>query len=185
MVLPSASSKQPNVFCFRKPDASAHPPEASRSLTIKAVTTYDTDFLEWTQLEAEKLRERRLDELDVENLAEEIESLGKRERSTLVNRLVVLLTHQLKHDHQPERYGRSCELTMASQRIKIGRLLKQNPSLKPFLPEAVIDAYQSSRIEAARQTRLDLNCFPEGCPYTLDDLHIAVPHSPEDQAAAT
>ena len=133
---------------------------------------YDTDFLEWTRIEANKLRNGQLDTLDIANLAEEIESLGKRERSTLVNRLIVRLVHKLKHDQQPERYGRSWELTMIEQGIKIRRLLKQNPSLQPFLPEALLDAYESARLKAAIETKLELDRFPEACPYNLEDLQL-------------
>ncbi len=136
------------------------------------MTLYESDFREWAEQEAGKLRSGRLEALDFVNLAEEIESLGKREQSTLVNRLIVLLVHQLKHDYQPQRRGRSWELTMAEQRSKIQRLLKQSPSLKPFLPEGLTDAYETARISAARQTELDLARFPEECPYSLDDLGL-------------
>ena len=138
---------------------------------IEAMAMYDTDFLEWTRIEADKLRNGQLDSLDVANLAEEIESLGKRERSTLVNRLIVPLVHKLKHDQQPERYGRSWELAMIEQRIKITRLLKQNPSLRPLLSEALLDAYESARLKAAIETKLELDRFPELVP-TLQETFI-------------
>src|SRR6266540_2033959 len=46
-------------------------------------TRYDTDFYQWTQEQAARLREGALSDLDVINLAEEIESLGKSDRRAL------------------------------------------------------------------------------------------------------
>ncbi|MDQ2712294.1 MAG: DUF29 domain-containing protein [Acidobacteriota bacterium] len=136
------------------------------------MSLYRRDFLDWTQSETEKLRTERLGELDLANLAEEIESLGKQQRATLINRLSVLLLHLLKRDFQPERHGRSWELTMAEQRVRIRQLLKVNPRLLPLRPEAFLDAYESARIRAARETKVDLDRIPEICPSSVNDLQL-------------
>src|SRR5580700_894552 len=59
-------------------------------------TLYDTDFVEWTAHTAELLREGRLDAVDLEHLAEEIEDLGKSDRHTVLSHLHRLLLHQIK-----------------------------------------------------------------------------------------
>jgi len=68
---------------------------------------YDRDFMEWTQTMARLLREGHLDQIDIENIAEEIESLGKRDRREVTRRLEVLLMHLLKIQYQPQKASKS------------------------------------------------------------------------------
>ncbi len=69
---------------------------------MQTTTLYDQDFYAWTQRQVELLRSGRWGELDIENLVEEIESLGRQERQELHNRLGVLLGHLLKWHYQPK-----------------------------------------------------------------------------------
>jgi hypothetical protein len=62
---------------------------------------YDTDYVAWLSEQVAHLRAGRLHELDVGNVAEELESLAKQERRQIENRLEVLILHLLKWDHQP------------------------------------------------------------------------------------
>lgn len=101
---------------------------------------YDADFHAWTQDQATLLRSGRLAEIDGEHIAEEIETLGRGERRELVNRLSVLLLHLLKWSFQPERRGKSSELTIKEQRRQLARHLRDNPSLGAWTDQAVTDA---------------------------------------------
>jgi hypothetical protein len=132
------------------------------------MSDYETDFYAWLQGQAAILREWRPPQLDWENLAEEIESMGRRERNQLVNRLRVLLAHLLKWHYQPERRGPSWESTIAEQRVRVRRLLAQNPSLKPFLPEGFTEAYELGRLLASAETNLPASVFPTEPPFDLD-----------------
>jgi Domain of unknown function DUF29 len=93
-------------------------------------TLYDTDFYTWTAQTVYLLKERRFFELDLENLIEEIEDLGRSECRALGSRLV-LLTHLLKVKYQPEMHTKNWDLTIQEQRLRIHRLLRDNPGLKP------------------------------------------------------
>ena len=74
---------------------------------IKMKTThYDHDFVAWTVHQATLLRQGKWEHLDGENLAEEIESLGKRDRRQLESRVERLMQHLLKWRYQPEERGR-------------------------------------------------------------------------------
>jgi hypothetical protein len=108
--------------------------------------------------------------LDLENLAEEIESLGKSQRRELVSRYQVLLLHLLKWRHEPRRRSRSWRSTIATQRLEIARSLRQNPSLRARRAEELEDAYVGARTLAAIETGLPLSTFPETCPFTLDQI---------------
>jgi hypothetical protein len=58
--------------------------------TLVRPSLYDQDFLAWTEQQAALLRARRLDQLDLDNLAEELDTMGRSERGELENRLEVL-----------------------------------------------------------------------------------------------
>jgi hypothetical protein len=73
---------------------------------------YEQDFFEWTVQNAQLLRAGRLEEADLEHIAEEIEDMGRSERRELESRLSVLLSHLLKWRFQPSRRGRSWQATI-------------------------------------------------------------------------
>jgi hypothetical protein len=133
-------------------------------------TAYERDFYTWSLEQARLLREGRLDALDRENVAEEIESLGREQFNKLVSALRVLLLHILKWDHQPERRSRSWALSIREQRIVLRTVLDDNPGLKPRIAEALERAYEQACVAAARETGLDVETFPETCPYAFEDI---------------
>ena len=133
-------------------------------------TTYQTDFYAWANEQAALLRQGRLSEADIANIAEEIESMGKTEKRELVSRLTVLLAHLLKWQYQPGRRGPSWEVTITNQRRDLAVHLKDNPSLRSKLPEAVEYAYANARGEAYAETGLPKTIFPASAPWTFDQM---------------
>jgi hypothetical protein len=131
---------------------------------------YERDFYSWTFEQARLVREGRWEGVDRENVAEEIESLGREQFAKLRSAIRVLLQHILKWDHQPERRGRSWALSIKSQRLDLEDVLEGNPGLKPRIAEAIEKAYRQARLDAARETGLDENAFPAQCPYAWDDI---------------
>lgn len=131
---------------------------------------YDLDFYGWTQHQSSLLRLGRWQELDVENLVEEITSLGKQQKQELRNRLGVLIGHLLKWKYQPALRGKSWRATIREQRKQVQLLLRDNPSLQPYLPEAVIDAYELALALVVRETPLDYVDLPISSPYTIDQI---------------
>lgn len=131
---------------------------------------YETDFYAWTQEQAKLLRKCQWSQLDLPNLIEEIESLGKQERQELRNRLSILLGHLLKWQYQPQQRSRSWLSTIRVQRRDTQRLIQDNPSLKPYLHEAFQEAYQNGRDLAVGETDLPLKTFPPNCLYNLDEI---------------
>jgi predicted DNA-binding ribbon-helix-helix protein len=131
---------------------------------------YERDFYSWLMEQARHLREKRFDALDRDNLAEEIESLGREQFNKLVSALRVLMLHMLKWDHQPSLHSRSWVLSIEEQRLEIADVLADNPGLKPRIGEAVARAYRRAHIEAAKETGLDETAFPAACPYSFEDI---------------
>jgi hypothetical protein len=131
---------------------------------------YDRDFYSWLMEQARHVRAGQWDALDRENLAEEIESLGREQFNKLESALRVLMLHMLKWDHQPARRSRSWSISIRQQRLELDDVLTDNPGLKSRIAEAVTRAYRKARLEATKETTLDEDTFPATCPYTWDDL---------------
>ena len=131
---------------------------------------YERDFYAWANEQAALLRAGKLDQADIADIAEEIESIGRSEKRELVSRLIVLLAQLLKWRCQPGLRGTSWRLTIEVQRRALVRHLLDNPSLKSKLPEAIADAFLDARLEAARETGLDLTTFPVDCPWGYDQI---------------
>src|SRR5215831_17767221 len=131
---------------------------------------YNRDFYSWLMEQAGHVRAGRWDALDRENLAEEIESLGREQFNKLESALRVLMMHMLKWDHQPSLRSRSWILSIEAQRLELDNVLSDNPGLRPRIAEATERGYRRARIEAAKETGLEKSEFPEQCPYSWDDI---------------
>jgi hypothetical protein len=136
----------------------------------QARVRYEDDLFAWTQEQAALLRAHAVDGLDWDNLAEEIESMGGRDRRELESRLAVILLHLLKWQAQPALRGSSWRQTLRTQRREIRKLLKQSPSLRREVPDLVRDAYADAVQDAIDETGLRADVFPSTCPYAPDDV---------------
>lgn len=96
--------------------------------------------------------------------------MGKSEKRELVSRLAVLLLHLLKWRYQAARCGRSWQNSIEVQRIRLEAHLRDNPSLKSVLGEAIADAYRVARLEAETETGLDRTAFPATCPWSFEQV---------------
>jgi hypothetical protein len=130
--------------------------------------SHDDDFYAWTQQQAQLLRTGKFNQIDFHYIAEEIEDMGRSEKRELESRLEVLIMHLLKWQFQPNLRSRSWQLTIKEQRLRLEKLLAENPSLKSFLADSLEKTYQMAIISAERETGLSL--FPETCPYSLTEI---------------
>ncbi|MBW4538349.1 MAG: DUF29 domain-containing protein [Myxacorys chilensis ATA2-1-KO14] len=139
---------------------------------MSKATLYDQDFLQWTQQQAEYLRNGCWAGLDVENLAEELEALGRSEQRELGSYLQILLMHLLKCQYQPERRTKSWDDTLSNCRDKIQDCLEDTPSLQRFLQDSewVEKYYRRARRDAARETQKPVATFPTECPYPVEQV---------------
>lgn len=133
---------------------------------IKAVDRpgYDTDAYGWAMAQAALIREHRLDEIDWENVAEEIESVGKSERNSAESALRLVLMHQLKWRHQVTFRSRSWKNSIEGHLETFDEVMAENPSLKSRLGDILATAYRKARYEAAKETGLDIELFPVDPP---------------------
>lgn len=134
------------------------------------LTAYDSDYVLWSERQAALIRERRFDELDIENIAEEIESLGRSDRRALGSQLRRLLIHLLKWQYQQSRRSQSWRTTINSARDELRVILEESPSLKAALIAGLDREYQTARKRAAQETGLPSDEFSSSFPYTLAAL---------------
>lgn len=138
----------------------------------KTPKAYNEDFFQWTQHQKRLLKKKDFAHLDIENLIEEIESLGKSDKRTLYSQTVRLLMHLLKQTYQPEGQGNSnsWNSSILSATMEIKLILRDSPSLKNEFKKIMPEAYEDARQEAAAETKLDVKTFPKKCPWEVKDL---------------
>jgi hypothetical protein len=137
------------------------------------MSTYDDDFYAWTQEQAGYLRAGYWDKVDAITVAEEIESLGKRDWRALQSHLKTLLLHGLKWTYQPQeraRRGRRWQVSMDNARDAIGQILDDNQGFYRHVDKAIAWAYPRACRTAAKETGLPRETFPDDCPWRFDQL---------------
>ena len=130
---------------------------------------YSKDFYAWALNSAKLLRQGKFKEIDVEHIAEEMESMGGREKRELEHRLEILIMHLLKWQVQIYSRSNSWKATIKEQRRRIKRVLKENPSLKPKLPGEFSYAYETAIIMASAETNIPEKDFPKNPSFDLED----------------
>jgi hypothetical protein len=135
---------------------------------------YEHDYYAWIQRQTKAMRERRVDEIDWANVAEEIEDLGKSEKRSIESRLARILEHFLKLNYAPARMrnldGRGWELSIREARRQIRRRLSESPSLRRKTREMVPHAYESGRNATLIALDLPDSALPETSPWTLEQV---------------
>lgn len=127
---------------------------------------YDADFVEWISQAAELLRQGQFSALDIGNLIEEIEDLGRRQKQALKSNLRVLLMHLLKWQYQPSQRSGSWRGSIIEHRKRIQDALDDSPSLRNYYSSVLQDSYTTAREIAAYETGLSLDTFPTECCYS-------------------
>jgi Domain of unknown function DUF29 len=132
------------------------------------MSNYDSDVYEWTKEQANALRRRAANELDWDNLAEEIESLGISNRHQIKSRLEILILHLLKWKYQPEWQCGSWRGSILEARHRLEDLLEESPSLRRLPAEYLPKAYARARQKALAET--GLYRLPEACPWAIEQI---------------
>ncbi|KAB0679288.1 DUF29 domain-containing protein [Aureimonas leprariae] len=140
----------------------------------KKPVPYEEDFYAWTVDQAARLRARasfdNRGDIDWDNAAEELTSLGNSEESEIESRLNVLVIRLLKWAYQPDGRSSGWKGTIVEQRRRLHRRLRRSPSLHRHPGEVLAEEYDSARLLAAGETQLPENVFPLACPFTIEDI---------------
>ena len=133
-------------------------------------TLYEQDFNLWLETMVNLLKENRLDELDLENLAEEIQSLPHREQDILEENLEIILMHLLRWKYQPETWSNSWIIMIDLSRKRIYQCLLQSPSLQEYFHDVLDECYKHARKMVTIETGASLETFPEINPFAEDEI---------------
>jgi hypothetical protein len=136
----------------------------------KAKSNYSKDIYKWTIDQVKYLNSKDFNKIDVENIIEEIKSLGTKEKHAIYSHLIILLMHLLKKEYQPSKKSKSWDRSIFNSKVEIEWQLKYSPSLKNYMKDVFDDAYQKARKKAALETSLDIDIFPKKCPWTIKEI---------------
>jgi hypothetical protein len=136
----------------------------------KENSLYEQDFCLWSFTQANLLRKGKISQADIENIAEEIETLGRSEKSAIKQYLINLLMHKLKIEYQPEKHTKSWDRSIVNSQTKVELILQDNPSLRRHLIEFVQKSYPLAIRKAAVETGLNEKIFPKQCPWTIEEI---------------
>ena len=135
--------------------------------------TYESDVSLWSAEQARLLREGRFDLLDIENIAVEIEGVGKGELRELSSRMAALLENLLKWQYQPGRRGTSGDVAIKALRKDVSYILAESPSLtQKFVEPRWLDMVWT-RAVAQFVIETGQDRFPDECPWSFQDQVLA------------
>ena len=130
---------------------------------------YDRDYALWLEAQVQALKDGNLKAIDLGNLIEEIEDMGRSQKDAVDSNLVVVLLHLLKYKYQPEKRSNSWKASIREHRRRLRKSFKASPSLKRYCEIGFQENYQDARAGAADETGLALDTFPSESPFTLDE----------------
>jgi len=133
-------------------------------------TLYETDDAEWLQETVKLIKNHQFEQLDIENLIEELEDLGKEKKNAVVSLLEQIIRHLLLLQYWTGEveYNRvHWEEKIYSFRVQLRRKITTN--LRNYLDSEFDSIYQDALGFVKIKTQNSVN-FPPECPYTLEQL---------------
>ncbi len=145
----------------------------SAEIDVKPKSLYDQDYQLWLEDTVAQLQSQNFSALDIENLIEEIESLGKSDRRSLSSYLRQLCEHFLKlryWEADRERCFRGWDLEIANFRLEIQAILEDSPSLRNALKERFSLEYGKARKAFLKASSLKPDLIPKEPDFTLEQV---------------
>ncbi|XPM52555.1 MAG: DUF29 domain-containing protein [Leptolyngbya sp. IPPAS B-1204] len=131
---------------------------------------YEQDYYRWLTETAAALADGRFSELDVLNLVDELESMGKSQKRAIESYLNVLLLHLLKWKYQSNHRSGSWKSSIRNSRRAIQKRIAESPSLRTYPKTVFLECYAVARENVADETELPLEVFPELPPFTFEQV---------------
>jgi hypothetical protein len=139
----------------------------------KPSALYERDVYAWSLEQAALLRAGRLEELDLEHPAREVEDVGASLYREVRSRVRTIMEHLLKLEHSSADPREGWVRTVRMGRADLAEDL--TPALRPRIEAGLDRFYQTARLEAAAALREHgehpaADALPPTCPYTLDQI---------------
>lgn len=133
-------------------------------------TLYETDFSAWLESQVQALKKKDFEHLDIENLLEEMETLGTSEKSAIESYIVIILIHLIKRHVQADRSGKSWDDSIINSRVQIETIIGKNPSLRSYPRQVFSKCYTRALKIASKQMSSEVRCFPSGCLWSIEEV---------------
>ncbi len=141
-------------------------PKTANNLSI----LYNQDYYLWLETTARLLEQGKFSDLDVANLVEEIEDMGRSEKRAVYSNLKNLLMHLLKYKYQPQKRSNSWRATIIEHRQRIKKAFQDSPSLKRYYREFFDECYQDALEFAVAETGLPVDTFPTASRFSPEQM---------------
>ncbi len=145
----------------------------SAEIEVRPKSLYDQDYQLWLEDTVAQLQSQNFSALDLENLIEEIESLGRSDKRSLASYLRRLYEHFLKLSYwesERDRCFRGWDLEITNFRLEIQAILEDSPSLRSYLKERFDIEYGKARKAFLKASRLEPDLIPKEPEFTLDQV---------------
>ena len=131
---------------------------------------YEQDYAAWLQHQTALMKAGRWADVDAEHLIDEVESLGRSDYAAFTSAVEIVLVHMLKWDAQPDKRSASWVASIVEHRRRIEQSLRDNPSYKSRLADAVERAFDTATAKAAGETNLPLTAFSDANPFDWEAI---------------
>lgn len=135
------------------------------------MTLYGKDFCKWLEEQAAFILNKEFDKLDIENLADEIESIISTEKQALGRYLRELILNLFREKYNQVPKGEIYRDRLFHCEHMIYHALRDSPSLHEWKPKALYYAYEGAKFQFIDENEMyESNEIPENCPWTVDEL---------------
>ncbi|WP_319420117.1 DUF29 domain-containing protein [Pleurocapsa sp. FMAR1] len=129
------------------------------------------EYDSWLSEQVKLLRTRNFEHLDINNLIEELEALGRAEKSAVKSLTYQIILHLLLIDYWSDESVYNKDHWRAEvDAFQLQLEDKLTTNLKQLIEDNLPRLYEKAKTNAARKSRLREDCFPSCCPYTLGDI---------------
>ncbi len=132
--------------------------------------SYEKDFALWSAEQAALIRSGKLDQIDIENIAEEVESLAREERRKIDAHLQATLMQMMRWRYQSEYRCGKWESDLLTYRERILDIVETSPSLASYPAEALPDEYRIARQWSSIETTIPFESLPSDCPFSIEQV---------------
>jgi hypothetical protein len=142
--------------------------------SIKSSTShaelYEKDYLLWIEQVVQLLQEDNFALLDIPNLIDEIEDMGKSQKQSVESNLEIILMHLLKYKYQPTMRSNSWRYSILEHQNRLHKSFKTSPSLNRYYLDIFPECYTTARKLAAAETGIAIANFPTESPFTPEQV---------------
>ncbi len=136
---------------------------------------FEQDYCAWVKQQLRLLHLQQFDQLDLEHLPDELDSLAWLVQRQIDTNLETICNHLLKYQYAREYLNdepccNSWRSTLLRARQQIGNELEDSPSLEDYPAQELDELYHLAALQVYRETKLPDDTLPQNCPWTVNQV---------------